>query len=481
MVSTDAAPEVREGELVLALDQGGHASRAIVFDARGEVRARELVEVGERRAGADRVEQEPRELVRSLERAIEGALARVAPGERVVRAGLATQRSSAVCWDRRGGRALTPVLSWQDRRAAAWLARFDGRAEDVRARTGLRLSPHYGASKLRWCLDHVEAVREAAARDRLALGPVASFLAFRLCRERPLVADPANAQRTQLYSIAAFDWDPELCDLFGVPADALPRCVRTRETFGSIAAGERSIPLAVLTGDQSAAIFAGGEPRGDTAYVNLGTGAFVQRPIDGAPPDVPRLLTSLAARLGDRATSVVEGTVNGAGSALAAFAQGLGEPGFENELGRALEEVREPPLFLNGVSGLGAPYWMPAFRTRFVGEGDRLARLAAVGESIAFLIASILDEMRAALGPPARIVASGGLSEVEPLCRRIADLARAPVERVEEREGTARGLATLLGVRAAAAGAATVHEPRRDAGLERRYARFREEVEREIR
>jgi len=52
-------------------------------------------------------------------------------------------------------------------------------AADVHRRTGLVLSPHYGATKLAWCLDELPAVRAALAAGTLAFGPQASFLALR--------------------------------------------------------------------------------------------------------------------------------------------------------------------------------------------------------------------------------------------------------------------------------------------------------------
>lgn len=207
----------RQG-LVLALDQGGQSSRALVFDARGAVLARAARGVGEARPAPQRVEQDPDELVRSLVEAAGEALGSLGArrGE-LVAAGLATQRSSLACWERASGRALAPVLSWQDTRAAEGLVRFEPDAEEIARRTGLRLSPHYGASKLAWCLEHLAAVRDARAAGTLAAGPLASFLAARLCAERPCLADAANATRTLLFDPERGDWDDWLLERFAIP------------------------------------------------------------------------------------------------------------------------------------------------------------------------------------------------------------------------------------------------------------------------
>ncbi|UCH52806.1 MAG: glycerol kinase, partial [Pseudomonadota bacterium] len=134
--------------LFLCIDQGGHASRALIIDARGVVCARAERPVTTRQPKPDWVEHDAEELVDSVRAAMEETLRALGPNaDRIVAAGLATQRSSIVCWDRAGGAALSPVISWQDRRAHAWLKQFTPHQRDVHARTGLMLSAHYGASK----------------------------------------------------------------------------------------------------------------------------------------------------------------------------------------------------------------------------------------------------------------------------------------------------------------------------------------------
>ena len=449
-----------------SVKNSGQSSRALVFDARGDVLAQASVPVAESRPAADRVEQDPEELVRSLRGAAEAALTSLgARAGEVVACGLATQRSSLACWDRTSGKALGPILSWQDRRAAAWLARFEADAPEIERRTGLRLSPHYGASKIAWCLEH------GVGESRTAVcGPLASFLAFRLLEERPLVADAANATRTLLFSLEQADWDPWLLELFGIARELLPECAPTRAEFGTLVCAGRRIPLRVLTGDQSAALYAGGEPRADALYVNLGTGAFAQRATERAVR-AQGLLTSLVRREAGRSSFVLEGTVNGAGSALATL--GLADP--LAALERGLASTGSLPLFLNGVSGLAAPYWRADFRSRFVGEGSAEECCAAVAESVLFLLLEIERAERPLLGAPARIVASGGLAQSDALCQRLADLSGRPLERAREREATARGLAWL--VRGADfegdAPAAQPFEPRRAARLEARHERWR--------
>ncbi len=463
--------------LYLAIDQGGHGSRACVFDERGELRAAAERPCAVRHPRPHYVEHDPEELLDSVHTALAEVWGALGPRRvAVAAAGLATQRSSVLCWDRQDGRALSPVLSWQDTRAHQWIAGFGDCEAEIHERTGLRLSAHYGVGKLRWCLDHLDAVRTARVSGRLACGPLASFLLFRLLGERPLLVDPANASRTLLWSLHSRDWDPRLLDLFGVPRAPLPNCVPSVHSFGTLRLEGRALPLRVVSGDQSAALYAGGEPAPDTAFINIGTGAFLQRIQPHVPARAWPLLASVVLQDDAHLRFALEGTVNGAGSALQWLERGHGLTQPQAQLEPWLAQVLAPPLFLNGISGLGSPYWVADFHSRFIGTGGLPERAVAVVESIVFLLLDNLERMDALAGPARRICASGGLARSDGLCQRLADASGLPVQRLGQCEASARGLAYVL------AGApknwpdpAGGHrfEPTANAALRNRYRRWR--------
>ncbi len=463
--------------LYLAIDQGTHASRAVVLDRAGTVLASASQDIGLARPQPDWAEQDGDEMVASVFAAVEGALAKL--GERrhdVAAAGLASQRASCVCWDRRDGRPLSAIFSWQDRRAHVWLRQFEPRSDDVKRRTGLFLSAHYGASKLRWALDNLPAVREARDAGTLAWGPQASFLAFRLLDEHPMLADPQCAARTQLWNIAMRDWDPALLALFGLPEGFLPAPARTVQRYGTLRSGDVAAPLMAVNGDQSAAVFAFGWPEEDSAYINIGTSAFVQRAVTRDPGYVPRQLVGIILDDGDTCVYTVEGNVNGAGTALEWLARELGEADIVGALREWLERPCEPPLFLNGIAGLGGPFWKPDFESRYVGAGEPWQQAVAVVESMAFLLQANIDEMAKYLAPAKRIRVSGGVSRLDALCRKLASVSGLPVHRRDDPEATARGIAYLAAGRPARWNQAAekhVFAPADDPALRERYRRWR--------
>ena len=479
---------------VLALDQGSHASRACIFDSHGALLATAIVPVATRHPAPLQVEQDAVELLESVRtaatQALQAARARQ-PGLELLVAGLAVQRSTLVCCSRQDGSALTPALSWQDQRNAAWLAGLAAHAPRVRELTGLPMSPHYGASKLRWCLDHLAPVARAAAAGELLAAPLASYLAWQLCggRGAPRV-DAANASRTLLFDPERLDWSDELLRIFEIERAWLPGCAPTRTDWGTLHLAGSAVPLRTLTGDQSAVPFADGAADTDTVYVNLGTGAFIQRPLRLRPPAPAPLLGSVLCNDAGAALYSLEGTVNGAGSAVSWFCEQ--ERCEESPLWVALDEIPARstlPVFLNGVGGLGSPWWRSNMEPRYLAAQDapdpapapappppdaRMARFAALIESIAFMIAVNARLLEAQAGPPRRVLLAGGMSRSKWLCRRLASLLDLPVEAIDA-EASARGVARLAAPDFTAHWAAPVsarYTPEADAALRERYGRF---------
>ena len=430
--------------LVLAIDQGTHASRALVFDRHGRTLSSGVANISITYPQTDWAEQDGDEIVESVRMAATQALQALGSRRQdVVAAGLSSQRSSAICWDRVTGEPLSPIFSWQDRRAHAWIDQLQAHADAVHRKTGLFLSPHYGASKLRWALDHLPAVRAALEKQTLCWGPMASFVVFRLCAERPFLADPQCAARTQLWNLRTHDWDPDLLALFGLPPGFLPRSVPTCHAWGTLDLGGAAIPLTAVNGDQSAAVFAFGWPEADSAYINIGTSAFVQRALTDFPGQVPRQLTGIILDDGASRVYMVEGNVNGAGTALEWVRKEFGIDHLANQLPQWLARPDEPPLFLNGIAGLGGPFWQPEFQSRFVGEAEPWLKAVAVVESMAFLLQANIDHMNSHVPAARRIRVSGGVSLLDGLCQRMACISGLPVHRRDDPEASARGIAHL--------------------------------------
>lgn len=460
--------------LTLVIDQGTLATRALILDEKGNVKTSAFQNIQLKRHGSDFIEQDAEEIVDSMQRVIREVLNDSAVRRAgVAQAGLATQRSSVVAWDKRNGIPLGPLLSWQDRRAANWLKKFNIHAEKIKKHTGLPLSPHYGASKLRWCLDHMPPVSQAYRDGYLAFGPVASFLIFHLLQGNPLLVDHANASRTQLWNIQTRDWDPWLLDLFGIPLKALPDCRPISQRYGLLRMAD--IPLTAVNGDQTSAIYSLGQPNQDTAIVNIGTGAFIMLPTGKNLVQHPSLLSGLARSGEDWGEYIIEGTVNGAGAALNWAANEWKLPGIIRCLSGWLSREGEIPLFINTIGGLGSPWWRSGPAPAVLGDSEPWEKAVGIAESIVFLLQANLDTMLKTDLFIDKLQVSGGLSHLDGICQRLADLSQRPVYRPAETEATARGIAWLAAgcpIHWPKPGRGRLFKPQRNEALDERYKKL---------
>ncbi len=423
----------------LAIDQGTHASRACLFDPDGELIFQQQQAVDLHRLDHHRVEQDAAQILQTVlwctRAACEHAEARQLP---VRHCGLATQRSSVLAWDAEG-EAVSPVLSWQDTRAAGRLETLPSRPQAIQQITGLPLSPHYGASKLAWLQTHSNS---PVQQTNLRLSPLVSYLAFHLLAQRPYIVDHANAQRTQLFSLQQLNWDERLCRHFSVSRTSLPQCVPVCAAHGRLQ--HHNVLLRAISGDQNAAIYQNGWLPHDTALVNVGSGAFVLQTLPQYSPS-KLLLTGIACSSEQQVHYLREGTVNGAGSALQWLQRQHPEVPIDEHLPRWLLETDKPPVFINSVGALGSPWWNARLAPQFITDGCTLTvaeKAVAVVESIVFMLSANLKIMRRQQHIK-RIQISGGLSRLDGLCQRLADLNGLPVERCTVTEATARGIAWL--------------------------------------
>jgi len=472
-----------ENSYILSLDQGGHSTRAIIFDASGKWVLTEKVSMLVHRPAAGFVEQDAGQMLNSFHQVFSQLKAKMGKDEfaRIDCAALATQRSNSVCWNRSSGQALSPLISWQDTRTLHQLQRYPCQGQWIHEKTGLYLTAHYGASKLDWCLRELPEVADAYYNKSLYWGPLASYLVFQLTQQRGYYVDPANASRTLLMNLQRLQWDEELLRCFNIEQAVLPEIKPTVADYGRL--NVLDIPLKVVCGDQPAALFAYGKPLDNTVYINIGTGAFLQYFTAGEQRHVAGLLSGVAAHIDGHTLYTLEATVNGAGSALTLVEDELGMNYREAQAKFSdwLERESALPLFLNGVSGLGSPYWQADFQSRFIEADESSAtmedwqKIVAVAESILFLIATNLQRIQEGGFNIKQLWVTGGLSATDALCQRLADVCQLDVIRPEECEATARGIAALsIGLPASWSQIAVVcFHPRNNISLLQRYHHWR--------
>ncbi len=421
----------------IAIDQGTHATRALLYDQHGNQVDSKWTKVELERVKDGWIEQDSQELLDSVLGTTQRLLDSLTDEQRgsVRAAGIATQRSSVLLMDQHGN-AVSPVLSWQDVRAADFLKTISHQHQVITSITGLPVSAHYGASKLRWLVD-----QHKPDKNNIMLTPLVSYYLFHLLGKKRFCVDHSNAQRTQLFDLDTMDWSPELLKLYGLEGYRLPECVPMVAEYGELL--DTGIPFMASGGDQNAAVHGAGALPDDTALMNLGSGAFVMRRMQQRQSG-NSLLTSVAYS-DDASTSYLrEGTVNGSGTALSWATKEWDLPDTREHLSDWCDEITQPPVFINAVGGLGSPWWRRDVKPQLLNQKSvsKAAKGVAVAESILFLLNTNLELMRREL-PINRLRLSGGLSQQKAVCQKLANLSGLPLERVDNPEATARGIAWL--------------------------------------
>lgn len=382
-------------------------------------------------AGAGPVREGSGEDYAATARAVLETAAARAPGLPV---GIACQRSSFLLWEAATGRPVTPLVSWQDRRADAWCAAHRDLEPGLSARAGLPLSPHYAGPKLAVLLGADPALRAGLGAGSLRFGTLETYLVALLTGGRVHHTDLSMAARTLLVDLRAGTWDEHLAAAFGVPFGGLPAIGDTRGLRWVLEGG---VTVAATVADQAAAALAVVGDDTGTALVNLGTGGFVLRPVAGAAARPAGYLFGPMSRAGGHTDWAVEGTINAIGPAVSDLGPGP----------TPLPEADPTPaaFCLPDAAGVGAPHWRadlgPVLSPEALALG-RAERRRVVLEGIVFRVCEIVDDL-GRRSPVHRLVLAGGLAAEPFLAPALAACSGRPVARLEEGEATLVGAARL--------------------------------------
>lgn len=439
-------------DLVLAIDQGTTSTRAILFDAAARPVAVAQREFPQHYPKAGWVEHDPEDIWRDTLAVVR----EVDPG-RAAAIGITNQRETVVVWDRSSGEPVHRAIVWQDRRTADVCDHLkrQGVEAEVRAKTGLLLDPYFSATKVAWILDNVSGARTRAERGELAAGTIDSFLLWRLTGGAVHATDATNASRSLLFDIHRSCWDDDLCRLFDVPEALLPDVHDNSHIFGLTAPGlfNRQIPIAGMAGDQQAALFGQACFEPGMVKSTYGTGCFMLvNTGETAVASGHRLLTTPAYRLGGKTTYALEGSIFVAGAAVKWLRDGIGVIAHASDTDCMATQVPDSHgvFMVPAFVGLGAPHWDPNARGAIFGltlgaTGAHLARAAL--EATAYQTRDLIEAMVAdGCARPAAIRVDGGMTANDWLCRFLANITEAPVERAANLEATALGAAFHAGL-----------------------------------
>jgi glycerol kinase len=427
-------------ELLLVIDAGTTTARAALFSPAGALLILAAAPLRTRSPAPGLMEQDALVVWRAVRRVIGEALRAAGRSAADIAAiGVTSQRTSAVIWDRRTSRPLTPLVLWSDLRGVATAAAL--REE------GVWLAPQQAAAKL----GAMAATLPAPGRG-LAWGNIDAFLIFKLSGGAAHATDRSQAWPTGYLDLATMSWNAGLIARQGLDEAMFPALV---DTFGPIAVTDpavfgAAVPITADIADQQSALIAHGGAGaakitfGTSATLDVGTGANLVFKSPAVPPFI-------LASVGGETSFCIEGMVISAGAALD-WLRRLARLGNHARFDALAEraEGAAGAAFLPALNGLGAPAPDPERTGLITGltPGVGRAHLArAAMEGVAFRVREVAEHVFEPGGPPApeMLGVDGGLTASSVFLQIQADLLGRPLRRHAMREATAAGAAICAG------------------------------------
>ncbi|PAC28160.1 glycerol kinase GlpK [Flectobacillus sp. BAB-3569] len=443
-----------------SIDQGTTSTRFIIFDKQGN-----MISVGQKEHAqiypqAGWVEHDATEIWQNTQEVIGLALgkANLSPQD-LAAVGITNQRETTVIWNKHTGEPYYNALVWQDTRVGNTVAELEASrgSNCFREKTGLPLATYFSGLKIKWLLDNVEGLREAAQNGEAIFGNMDTYVIWNLTGGTDggiHVTDVTNASRTQLMNLHTMQWDDEILEILDIPKQILPEIRSSSEVYAEAKGLLVGVPVAGDLGDQQAALvgqtcFAAGEAKN-----TYGTGCFMLLNTGTTPtPSTHGLLTTVAYQFGKEPVHyALEGSVAITGALVQWLRDNLGIIEKSSDIEDLAKSVEDNGgcYFVPAFSGLYAPYWKADARgiiaglTRYVNKGH-IARAAL--EATAFQTLEVLESMeKDAKIEISSLRVDGGMVVNEMLMQFQSDMLDVPVVCPAMIETTALGAAYAAGL-----------------------------------
>ncbi|MDR1469861.1 MAG: glycerol kinase GlpK [Spirochaetaceae bacterium] len=442
------------GHYILGIDQSTAGTKALVFNGEGVIVSRRDKPHEQKVSDRGWVSHDPEEIYRNtLEVCADAVRAAGIDAAVIAGIGISNQRETALVWERKSGRPVYDAVVWQCARGEALckaIAGDDaGAEENIRRRTGLRLSPYFSAAKIAWILEHAGRKGDKS----LCAGTMDSWLIYKLTGS--FKTDYSNASRTQLFNSNSLQWDDELCRLFSIDRETLAEVCDSNSVFGETDLEgllPKPAPVHAAMGDSHAALFGQGCLEKGMGKVTYGTGSSVMINSGETPEFCRDISTSLAWGINGKVDYVLEGNINYSGAVIKWLIEDLGLIGSAREAASlAAGAHRDDTTYLvPAFSGLGAPHWKADAKASLTGMTRATGKaeiVKAAEESIAYQIADVVNTAREEAGIELLTLrADGGATRDEYLMQFQSDILNLPLEVSENEELSAIGAAWMAGM-----------------------------------
>ncbi|MCF7973308.1 MAG: glycerol kinase GlpK [Phycisphaerae bacterium] len=445
-------------QYVLTVDQGTSGTKAVIFDAQGQLVAKATEPLTSSYPVPGFVEQDPLEIYQNVLAAVRACLVSFEGDlSQIVTCGIANQRETFCLWDD-SGQPLCPAVVWQCKRSVEICNRLKGTPleEEIIERTGLIADPYFSGTKLIWLYENDARIKTAIDQGLALFGTIDTWLLYKLTGGNHYATDYTNASRTLFFNIGDLDWDRELLEQFNLSGLKLPETKPSSHAFGRTDfEGLLPGPIGIdaLIGDSHAAAFGEGCFSPGTAKATLGTGCSILLNTGNKRIASPQgMVTTICWSTTGRVDYALEGIIVTCGATINWLKDNLGLFAESQDTeAMALSVPDNNGVYLvPAFSGLGAPHWQMNLKAAIVGLTlgcDKHHIVRAALESIPFQIKDIIQAMEQDSGITLQqLRVDGGISANRFVMQFLTDLLQTQVVNIGMQDVSALGAAYMAGL-----------------------------------
>ena len=448
-------------QYILAIDQGTSSTKALIFDAKGQVMARASEPLQTQYLADGFVEQDPEGIFDNAMTAVKNCLADFQEKgfelTAIKTCGISNQRETFILWDENGN-PLHNAVVWQCKRSVQVCERLsqEGLAESIKEKTGLIIDPYFSGTKLIWLYENKPAIKQVIDEGKAFFGTVDTWLLYKLTGGKVFATDYTNASRTLFFNLHTLEWDKDLLSTFNLSTLNLPQVKASSANFGTSTFGgifTEAISISGMIGDSHAAAFGEGCFEAGTAKATLGTGCSILMNIGNKPQKSQNgMITTICWSTEGRIDYALEGAIVSCGASV---------EWVKNELGLFAESKQTEGMatsvpdnggvyLIPAFSGLGAPYWDMKRRASIHGltfgtNKNHIVR--ATLESIPFQIKDVVLAMEEDSEIHLQeLMVNGGMTSNGFVLSTLSDLLNIPVVNKGMPDVSALGAALMAGL-----------------------------------
>lgn len=443
---------------ILVIDEGTTGVRACIFDRNMNLIGSEYETLQLYYPEPGAVECDAEEIYEKVVRTCRNVITNLnIELEDVECAGITTQRTTWVCWNKETGRPLRKAVVWLDGRGASQMEKFKKDEDFNKKFPGLTeilpaAAPIYAMDKIK---EQEPEFAQELTKETTLWGNIDAWIIWKLTKGRVFATVSSIASISMMYALQYGMWNQPLAEYMGLALERMPMILDEADDFGAIDQEflGKEIPIRSNIADQQAALFGQGCLKENTIKCTNGTGTFIDINVGTVPTPVSGLIPLAAWRLDGKMTYCLEGFSSTSGACLEWAKNQFELFNDFSEMDFLVSQVENSGglYFVPALSGLqGFPYDDASARGAYMGISPDVTKkhfVRATLEGLSYAVSDIVKHIIDAGIAIDEIKVSGGVSQNNFLCQVVSNVVERRVVRPVSIEATALGAAELAAIR----------------------------------